>query len=514
MSAVTTGGKPGHKVAVQLTFPEVYASLYADERVPQKFAPESSAHAKPFQHGSDIQAEWHEIQRNEANRRALNGVKDTQTARNRYVVSPSGYFNLPKEVLSQRKFANPSYGASGAYSARNDLNMGAPFQNPIGRGGGMDLEGGVMRTVKGRDWASERLRDRIAQLDAIDQAGDDFQALAISDRITSPTEPLEPASLVDFNISRQTIIDALSTGGLTRLDLGTVSNIVSGLFRLGPVADQSDLEDIIKGFEVIMELISGYEEEQMSRGTEYTQVQPFIETRLSFLSGIEQIMDKSHKYAERMYKHVNDSPEERQAISRNAIRSLGFTKLLTSLRRFGYRGETGKPESERRVKRYVIAPNRENMSEEFTVPSQSASNQQADGATSQFSRNVRDNWATRTSRGFFGEESMARMGPELRNPAQPRALTNEIFPVSDESDVPPGPRAPPGRPALPPKPTGPKPPPKGATIAEMPSATRLANLSEARLKELFGPAKKKEGEGRAKKSTSLKGLIRRLKNRR
>jgi len=517
MSAVTTGGKPGHKIAVQLTFPEVFSTLYAEENVPLRFAPEGDSRAKPFQQGDDLQANWHQIKKAEADRRALNAVKDTKTARLRYVVSPSGYWKLPKPVLSQRKFANPSYGASGAYSARNDWNTGAPFQCPLQGGHHImdedELHGGVMRTVKGREWASKRLYDRISQLNAIDEASSTYNLdVPVGDLSYSTVASTEPATLVEFNTLRQSVIDALATGGLGRVDLSSVSQMVTTLLRIAPTAEAMELQDIIKGFETIMELLSGYEEEQMAIGTEYTQPYnrtsgSFVETKLAFLSGIEQLMDKAHKYSEIMYKHVNDSPSERMDVSRNAIKSLGFTKLLTSVRKFGFKGESGKPVSERRTKRIIVAPNPENMSGDFTVPSESASNQQANGRSAEWSRNVRDVWAKRTSRGFFGEESMAKFGDELRNTVQPRPISNAIFPDgqpsaidSKEDDLPPPPRRLPGRP----KKTAEE---KGATIAEM--RPRVIELMEEST-----PERKPEGSGRAKKSTGLKGLIRRLKNRR
>ena len=179
MAAVTTK-KPGGDVAIELTFPAVYQELYADAGEAERFAPSFPLVSPPFVEGEDIQAAYHEQKRKDAHHMARAAVDSRQFADARMLSSHANYYGMPRPVLSQRVYANPSLGnLSGAIdSARRTMDDSmAPFRclsrqerglSTGGCGACYDsLRGGVIRTLKGQEWAANRLQDRIKQLDEI-----------------------------------------------------------------------------------------------------------------------------------------------------------------------------------------------------------------------------------------------------------------------------------------------------------------------------------------------------------
>jgi hypothetical protein len=177
--------KPGGDVGVQLTFPTVFEDTFAALE-PGNIAYANAARPAPkfLPAGDDLQALYHEQKRIDAHRRALNAVRDTAASHYRANHGHAGYYGLPPVILSQRRFANPSNGSGGIggdlYPARRDASD-APFH--CVRGG---MVGGVLRSAQGQRYGVSKLRDRIRQLNNIDQAETAFKTLSVAEQSAAP----------------------------------------------------------------------------------------------------------------------------------------------------------------------------------------------------------------------------------------------------------------------------------------------------------------------------------------
>ena len=183
MAAVTTK-KPGADIGVELTFPAVFQEVYADSGESMRYAPTFPLAPPPFREAQDLQGAYHEQKRRDAHHMVMAGVGATKAAEARMLASHANYFGMPKPVLSQRVFANPSLGNQpGAIdSARRTMpGSTAPFHciSAASASGGASacgscyesqLTGGVLRTLQGQEWAAKKLQARVKQLDAIDSA--------------------------------------------------------------------------------------------------------------------------------------------------------------------------------------------------------------------------------------------------------------------------------------------------------------------------------------------------------
>ena len=155
MSAIPTKKKNADR-ATQLTYPAVFASVYAESGMPLQYLPEQVHVSDMPMAGDDLLANVHLVRKEDADRMAAAKVMDTHNARVRAFTGHAGY-HLPPPTLSQRVYANPSNGALSIYSARQDLH-------------GHGYSGGVLRTAEGQAYGKARLVDRINQLNQITSA--------------------------------------------------------------------------------------------------------------------------------------------------------------------------------------------------------------------------------------------------------------------------------------------------------------------------------------------------------
>jgi hypothetical protein len=335
MAAVTTK-KPGGDAAVQLTFPTVFEYTAAAEHIPMMmFGMTPPARHVPSASLDDVQEAYHEQKCLDANRMVMAKVQSTQSARNYYVKSHQGYI-VPPPVLSQRKFANPSNGAAGIGgdlfpARRTAAAAAAPFMCS-----GNGLHGGVLRTAEGQKWGATRLQDRVSQLNTIDAELAAFETGQVMDSLPLPTAveqglPSQQVNLlVEFNTYRQALTDALISGTLDRFALTDFARMLSILFRIAPTANREELEDMKSGSETMMQLMSGVAEQAREgydlgrRGQHAPQVRRFI-------ANVVSLVEKTNQYINKMLSGVDLQYKERLALSKNLVRSLGFTKLLNTL---------------------------------------------------------------------------------------------------------------------------------------------------------------------------------------
>lgn len=346
MSAYGTK-KRGGDFATQLTFPAVFSEVYASENRPSEYVLSSTGPLVQPIAGDDFQSHFHAQKKRDADYMATQKVISTRNARNRYLVSPHGYFGLPQTQLVQRIYANPSGGAQILSSSRRD-GTDAPFQT-IETG---SLEGGVMRTAKGQAYGRARLDARIGQLNNIAAAKEMFvsgmrEPVGTAQRPAAlPSE--EPVNAeIELNLLLSSIADSLmgavkarpteeaeaevDTGigeFVNRFTFGDATRAVSLIFRLVPSYGREDvdkLEDILGKIDVIFNLLTGLTDPDMDNEDESSAL-----SRERLLTTFE-LFKRLREYMTAVIGKVDLSPKERKDFSKAMVKSLGFTKFLRDI---------------------------------------------------------------------------------------------------------------------------------------------------------------------------------------
>ena len=305
------------QLAFQKTFPTIFAQHYD---MPYQYAPTSFAE-EILPEGRDFQAHWHRQKQMDAHRRVMNGVRDTRHSTARALASRYGYFGMPEAHLGQRVFANPSYGAQMSESARRDQN--GPFR--IVEAG---MEGGVLRTSMGQQWARDRLAGRIRQLNRIDDEeammtqGQPLSSISAVSRGV-PAEIGETAK-IEFNIIRQRVIDALESGLTTEIALGDIGRMLQLLFRYAPSATPDELADIWQSFTGnggLMQLVLQLNDDDYDPPNESQFNEQVALT-------MKTVLEKAKDYVQGMIAGENFSPREKLALSKALLKQLKFTSVF------------------------------------------------------------------------------------------------------------------------------------------------------------------------------------------
>lgn len=336
MAAVTTK-KPGGDAAVQLTFPTVFEYTAAAEDIPMMmYGMTPPARHIPAASLDDVQEAYHEQKRADATRMALAAVQSRASSRNYYVKSHQGYI-VPPPVLGQRIFANPSNGAAGLGGDLFPARRTAPVRSPYACTAN-GLHGGVLRTKEGQQWGATRLQDRVAQLNVIDAAEAAAEMGAFESQLPMPVarevEQGLPSKeinlLVEFNTYRQALMDALISGQLDRFTITDFARMLAILFRVAPSANREELEDMKSGSDTMLQLMDGLAE-QAREGYDIGRRGQHAPPIRRFIANITSLVEKTSNYINGMLGGVDKQPRERLALSKNLVRSLGFTKLLNTL---------------------------------------------------------------------------------------------------------------------------------------------------------------------------------------
>ena len=311
MSAVLTK-KPGGDYATQLTFPAVFAQQAKANNLASQFYPDVQSRPMVLPRGSGLQEDYHEQKRLDANRRCLNGVRDNAASMARYLGSHANYI-VPKPVLSQRKYANPSNGnQADIYSSR-------PIQ------WNQSMRGGVMRTEEGQKWVLGKLKERIPQLDAIKVAKEAFltgvpmgamgaEAIGISD-ITTKVELYGLLSRVESDVEQGIVNNKTTNKSQSLLKL---------MFGFIPYADVREVEEVMDSVEYIKKSLDSITEQGEEGVAEQSKAGEAIMRNASFLSGL---YEKMREYLVRMNGVLNRPRKEREKASSVFIKSLGFSEL-------------------------------------------------------------------------------------------------------------------------------------------------------------------------------------------
>ena len=319
MSAFGTK-KPGANRAVQMTYPEVFATVYAQTGAPEAFDSGPTLEIRELPSGDDLQAQFHEQKRNDANRMAMAAVASRKSSDNHLLMY--GTKNPFTAVLGQRKFANPSNGAAGIGG-----NLYAREQMV---GGGMT--GGVLRSAQGQRFGKQMLLNRIPQLDAIERARRQFLAqVPITEQygtVDSNEATIEsPVSeLVELNLGVQQLEDSISSGlrGINRFTLVDLASVLKILFRISSTANREEMEILNEKFQDLAGengVLAALEEEIDQAGIEEEV------TNIPIAKSVVNYTDKMATYVRKMLGVVNRSLRERQAFSKALVKQLGFTRV-------------------------------------------------------------------------------------------------------------------------------------------------------------------------------------------
>lgn len=313
MSAVVTK-KLGGDYATQLTFPAVFAQQAKASNLASQFYPDAKGRPMELLTGSGLQQDYHEQKRLDANRRCLNGLKDNAASMARYLSSHANYI-VPKPVLSQRIYANPSNGnQSDIYSSRPVWNQ--------------SMSGGVLRTAEGQKWAMDKLKERIPQLDAIKAAKDAFL-------LGMPSASVGAESVGVSDITTKVELFSLLNRVASELEQGVVSNktvekslsMLKLLFSYVPSVDAREVEEVMVIVENIKESLAGILEE----GEEGVAVDKEGAVVIKNADYLDNLYEKIFQYLTRMNGVYNRSRKEREKASTIFIKALGFSEMEKKL---------------------------------------------------------------------------------------------------------------------------------------------------------------------------------------
>jgi len=303
--------KPGGDAAIEMTFPTVYERLV---RPDYQFYPQLPGPRVDVMSGADFQSRYHEDKRREANQRVLNGLQARRTQAQLLLTGHQNY-HLPAPVLSQRRFANPSFGATGFSSARQD-GTSAPFQLVD-----QSLVGGVLRTAEGQGYIQRKRMERIDQLNRIDALASGQPVESAPPRAQREPETVTESLKIEFNLLRQSLIDDLVVGVVNRFSYENGKRMLDILFRYAPRADRTEMEDILSGFDTIViqtrALLDSEPQDELRRNQEP-----------SVMETLEMLMTRAREYTVEMIRGRNRSLPERLALSKALIRTLGFSTLF------------------------------------------------------------------------------------------------------------------------------------------------------------------------------------------
>jgi hypothetical protein len=361
MAAVAT--EKVQSTSLNLGFPHVYASVYAARKKPEAYFPSVAMTQPPYMGDSAVQA-LRLARKADADYMAMAALRAHQSSQNRYTTSPHGMGALPKPVLGQRIFANPSTGAAITYSGRQNHNS-APFHFANALDSLSGYTGGVLRTREGQAYGKKVLTARVGQLNRIDAAAEEVGKMAAKTETgTLPgTQPGDTEQLkIQLNLALQQLtdgadeandavdswIEAIAEGGeaeeeeveasekqlkkinvvvgnLAQFGFGQLYTILRLTFVLAPTMSEDDLNalnekiaTITTTFEHIRDAIAN----NMVEGT--TKSSLAIENMLS----ISAVLERLKSYSTQMVDSVNRSDAERQQISKALIKSLKFGKDL------------------------------------------------------------------------------------------------------------------------------------------------------------------------------------------
>ena len=444
---------------LQLGFPSAYESRYAAKKLPLRNYPSIAVARPDILVGNDAQAVWHQVKKRDADYMSGAKVASTILMNKRSNSSAHGYFGMPKAVLGQRIFANPSNGALTSGIARETYDS-APFHlsNAIPGGNTESFRGGVLRSAEGQAYGKQKLMDRIPQLNKIAEEREKFLSeqffsqeatmpgVRFADSLVNMSVGIPKISDVMVNLQRITDL-LMGADIMTHTESGFRSadqifketrKIMGSIVGLGPTSNASQLAEILGFLQRITGLLDatlmpGQTEGPFGDQNENTQAKE------TFLS-LQVIYKDLEAYIRGCIEGADRQPRDRVGISKNLVASLGISKSmdLTSSRSneaLAVASRIGGPQE--RQEAINIASN-----ERFSSPSRTRREDSEHGARpapsdadwgdsnrAEFGYRSGDFFPTGgRDVGFFGEEATAygTMAEPEERPEQPPANAGEL----------------------------------------------------------------------------------------
>ena len=299
MSAFGTK-KPNADFNLQLTFPSVFSEHYD---TPLSYYPEASYQSPFLESSSDLQGDFHMQKMKDAKQKVLDAVQSRKNSDYRASISHCGYYRMPKPVLGQRIYANPSFGnQSDIYSNRPDS----------------VLYGGVLYTTEAQQFGRDKLKDRVKQLNAIEKAKTAFLGdLPIQTEVSSE---VSYRSKLDLVASLQAILSHIVEGRISKFAYDEVVHFLRLLFRWAVTANVDELTEVFDYVSMIERELLGYPPNTKESGA----VKPVTS---SHAEQILTTMQKVREYIRKMISMVNRPVAEKKLASSNFMNALGFTRL-------------------------------------------------------------------------------------------------------------------------------------------------------------------------------------------
>jgi len=310
MAAIATKKRNGD-LGVQLQFPTVFAEAYNEMDIPMEYYPEEES--QPSQYTSDdYMAQLHQHRMEESHRLANASVQSKINSDYRASHSHAGYYGMPKPVLGQRQYANPSCGnQADVYSNRNvDWNVGT-------------MSGGVLYTKQAQQWGRQQLHNRIGQLNAIDMSKQAFMGnMPLAEDISQESSTFGSKGKLELVQILQGIMNGVLERDFSAFSFKDVSKFVRLLLRWAVSADITELNEVFDFINTILQEIRGYGQQQGIAGNP---------AQFSYMNGMADLFEKIRDYLIGMIDGVNLSLKNRKLLSANLVKSIGLLKLDVSL---------------------------------------------------------------------------------------------------------------------------------------------------------------------------------------
>lgn len=332
MSAIATK-KPYSDRNLMLTYPAEFQKAYAMRGIQNKYFPSlEGTFDLLVGDNSHEQDRYHEEKRKEANQTVMNAIQARKTAERKLLTGPHNY-HLPKPVLSQRRFANPSLGATSFTSARRD-NSDAPFRTvEVGNemeGSGM-LRGGV-RTNEGYAFYRGQLNSRIGQLDRLDalaqgyavKMGQDYR----TDTMGEESSQDKMILFTNLKLMKNAIIEGNYGSSLLSGASRFLTDSVNSLIKTASIENElseDDYDNMIKQyFNPILETVYYYlrsDDGRPSRNDKRDKTS--IELIFNIVNGMKDFAETvGSPYGMSLQKR------DRKTLIKSLTKELGFNRLM------------------------------------------------------------------------------------------------------------------------------------------------------------------------------------------
>jgi len=320
MAAIATK-KPYGDIGVAATFPYNFQQMF---RAGIAYYPSGMEAPMQIMTGNTFQSEYHELKRLEANQGVDNRGQNNRTIDRKLLTGIHNY-HVPKPVLGQRRYANPSMGAESYSSTRRDNGVDAPFRtievgamNMMGSG----MRGGVLTTKEGYDFYKNKYNNRIGELNAMNALALGNAVPMNQGMVTYDNTKVGSPSKVEFFILLRGLEDAVTEGDLTRFTFENLKELTGKLFNMAPSASEEDLNDVIDAVEIMLVDL----EQGLNEIAENTAHNAF--TRPDYANTLTIFMEKIKSYTDQMIRNIYMSERDKTTLSKSLVKSLGFDRLL------------------------------------------------------------------------------------------------------------------------------------------------------------------------------------------